>query len=452
MRTHSTLHESTTATRRRRLPRPSHPPEGSGSCPSERSSASRSPPTQYSRITHRWFWVSYLWGGAKGQAGREQDVQSRGVDQKQLWGHKRVCRSASGGCFHGGRRSVAALAHAHPGRAPALLCRDTVCDAGPARQGCLLRRGLAGCRPTCCRLMKCTHQVWKRSMCGWVIEFSTLTCARGCREEPAGSNPQVCRHHILLALLDRRRSLTSALLLAAGGLSELCSQAATRQHPPTSCRTRGLASLAHALTATYSRLCFSRALYTLLARPLPMISWMLQGTRGRAWAPTVGWRRRQEAPPPLEGDGHSDAPNSALPHDATAPHKRSVAARAVQRAPTAVPRHRQQRSKAPRGSLIIIHAAGSQSQGPAPAPLDVTARGHCFAAGRAAPSPRVSDERDQRVEQGVRSSGGGGHWPKLGAAAAGGHMGVSVTPCRTMSLSQSQCWPPHEEVKIPPFA
>jgi hypothetical protein len=59
-----------------------------------------------------------------------------------------------------------------------------------------------------------------------------------------------------------------------------CSRYQSGRSQHTSCSTRGLVSLLHALTTTYSRLCFRRALYTLLCLPRPMISWMLHTPGG----------------------------------------------------------------------------------------------------------------------------------------------------------------------------
>lgn len=92
-----------------------------------------------------------------------------------------------------------------------------------------------------------THQVWKRSRLGWARLLSTLTCAKNHAIE--------CRQ---------------------AGQAQCAQRAQAAEHKEcrrrTSCSTRAFKSLLHAFTTTYSRLCFSRALYTLLCRPRPMIS------------------------------------------------------------------------------------------------------------------------------------------------------------------------------------
>lgn len=126
-------------------------PDASGRRPSERSSASRSPPTQYSRITHRWFCVSYLRRGRGWGVFTHKDAHGNGQGQQP----EQAGKVGSGLMFQTRRQhgsSLLQLAAAQASQNSCLLVGISTCEA-----------------------IRKTHQVWKRSRLGWLMLFSTLT-------------------------------------------------------------------------------------------------------------------------------------------------------------------------------------------------------------------------------------------------------------------------------------
>lgn len=124
----------------------------------------------------------------------------------------------------------------------------------------------------------------------------------------------------------------------------------------TSCSTRGLRSLAHALTTTYSRLCFSRALYTLDCRPRPMISWMLGQQEGRTrWAAARRRRRSVAAAAAAATGGNRTRGGPSQP--AGGRIARAIERRHRRRTRLNLREQAGRQERPPHGSLVVIHSA-----------------------------------------------------------------------------------------------